>query len=150
MWHRIQPPNPELDYLSISGVVHMFDLPAAYELDKLQWKSRLYMSLPAAIKCANWSRIFKHTWIHKMGTTLNWRRRDTSLGSCLSSIRYITSQRSILHRGRRSSDELKNFGMDRFHSNRDNALSLVRNLCLHGMQQEFWYISSITTGIELI
>ena len=57
--------------------------------------------------------------------------------------KYITSQRSIFHRGRRSSDELKNIGMDRFHSNRDNALSLVRDLCLHGMQREFRYISSI-------
>ena len=125
-WHGIQPPNPELDYLSINGVVHMFDLPTAYELDKLQWKSRWHMSLPAAMKCANWSRIFRHTWIHKMGKTLHWWRRDTSLGSWLSSVRYITSQRNILHhkyiksqrnilhRGRRSSDELKILGWTGF------------------------------------
>ena len=87
---------------------------------------KMNMSLPTAMKCANWSRIFKHTWIHKMGTTLHWRRRDTSLGSCLSSVRYITSQRSILHhkyitsqrnilhRGRRSSDELKFLGWTGF------------------------------------
>lgn len=75
---------------------------------------KMNMSLPTAMKCANWSRIFKHTWIHKMGTTLHWWRRDTSLGSWLSSVRYITSQRSILHRGRRSSDELKILGWTGF------------------------------------
>ena len=101
------------------------------------------MSLPTAMKCANWSRIFKHTWIHKMGTTLHWWRRDTSLGSWLSSVRYITSRNKVFR-------WTENFEMDRFHSNRDTALSLVRDLCLHGMQREFRYISSITTDIEWI
>ena len=87
-WHGIQPPNPELDYLSISGVVHMFDLPTAYELDKLQWKSRWDMSLTAAMKCTNWSRIFKHTWIQ-------WTRRHTTV--VIFRLLYFTKKSYILY-----------------------------------------------------
>ena len=50
--------------------------------------------------------------------------------------KYITSRKEVFR-------WTENFGMDRFHSNRDNALSLVRDLCLHGRQREFRYISSI-------
>ena len=50
--------------------------------------------------------------------------------------KYITSRKKVFR-------WTENFEMDRFHSNRDNALSLVRDLCLHGMQREFRYISSI-------